>query len=516
MICKHCGVTDVTDLQGDMGSISCSNGSACESCLELANTIAGLQIKRSEVKRKINRIHSPFIRILPPEIIARISESAITDFPGNLPDVLVLLSSVCSDWRKTIVETPHFWSSIKIDLPPISQKPNVASRALLRLTTFIDKWLSRAGQHPLNISLRYGHQDEIPTDPLALERYRPIFKILNQYSSRYHTLNIFIPPAFLPFFQPDSLPLLEHLNIVSSIPNPHSVIPHQINPDHVVTFPSTPCLNTVEIRPFPNPQVAMFASPNIGIQWNNVTHVTAETISTSNCFALLRLNPQLVHCTLHKVVDYGEYHLRVDSPIVSQLTYLSLHHKSDRPHGVLDNIKLPSLKTLVLFNVTIDPVIAFIERSGCSLHTLSLLNWQIRKTDKLIPLLQFLSPTLTRLSISRLPSPMRGTRNYLNLLIQIYTSQSEVTVVGNDFLPHLEIFEYREEYPSTLESSMLLKLPPPSPSRISSFAKPADSTAAISLRSGYISKATLNKKYIPRELSPMIQRLREVGILTYT
>ena len=110
---------------------------------------------------------------------------------------------------------------------------------------------------------------------------------------------------------------------------------------------------------------------------------------------------------------------------------------------------------------------------------------------------------------------MRGTRNYLNLLIQIYTSQSEVTVVGNDFLPHLEIFEYREESPSTLESSMLLNLPPPSPSRISNYAKPADSTA-ISLRSGYISKATLNKKYIPRELSPMIQRLREVGILTYT
>ena len=520
MICKHCGLTVTVDnLKGDEGSISCSNSSACKSCSELANAIAGLELERSKLKRNINRIHSPFIRMLPPEIIARISQSAITDFPGSLPDVL-LLSSVCSDWRETVVETPYFWSSIKIELPPLSR---TASSTLLRLATFVDEWLSRSGQLPLNISLCCGNQDETltippyygpsyrdgsetPTDPLTLEQYRPIFKILNQYSSRYHSLNIFIPQTLLPFLQPDSLPLLEHLNIASSVHHPLSVNPYRIDPDHVITFPSTPRLNTVGFRPFPNSRAHMFASPNIGIQWNTVTHVSAVTITAGNCLALLRLAPQLVHCTIHKFVDDGE-HRHLEPPIVSQLTYFSLHHQSDRPHRVLDNIKLPSLETLVLFNVTIDPVIAFIERSTCSLHTLSLLNWQIRKTDKLIPLLEFLSPSLKRLSISRLPSPMRGTRNYLSLLIQIYTSQSEV--VGNDFLPHLEIFEYREESPSTLESSVLSNLP----SRTS--AKP-NASAAISLRSGYISKATIINKHIPREISPMIRRLEEVGIITYT
>ena len=496
MICEHCGVT-VDELQGVEVSISdsSSDSSTCKSCLELANALSRLEIKRSKLIQKINRIHSPFIRIIPPEIIARISEFANTDFTivGSLPDPL-LLSSVCSDWRKTVVETPDLWSSIKIDLPSISQTSDIASSTLPRLATLIDEWLSRSGHLPLNISLCYDHHasDQTPTDPLPLEAYRPIFKILNQYSSRWHNLNISITPNLLSFLQPDSLPLLEQLHFTS-----------EYHLHHLITFPPTPRLTTVDIQRFMNSSFPM--PPNIGIQWDTVTHVSAGSISSRNCFALLRLNPQLVHCTFHNVFDDIEDHVP-ELPITSQLTYLSLHLKSDHHYRVLLKIifKLPSLKTLVLFNVIIDPVIAFLERSACSLHTLSLMNWHIHKTDKLIPLLQFLSPCLRRLAISRPPSPMRVTRNYLSLLAQIYTSQSEV--VRNDFLPHLEIFEYREESPSTLESSMLLNLP----SR--NYPK-STVTATISLRSAYIS---INcNDYIPQDISPIMKLLEENGTLTY-
>ena len=474
--------------------ISCPNSSACKSCMELENheyAIARLKMKQCKLKRNINRSHSPFIRLIPPEIIAKISEFANTDFTiiGSLPDAL-LLSSVCSDWRRTVAETPQLWSSIKIDLP-LSQNSDIARSTLPRLATFIDEWLSRSGQLPLNISLCYGRDEETPLDFLTLKKYRRIFKILNQYSSRWRSLNISVPPTLLPFFQPDSLPLLEQLHITY---NPEAY--------YLIAFPPTPCLNTVKIQPFTNPEFLI--SPEIGIQWHTVTHVSLESITSRDFFALLRQNPQLVHCTFHKVVDKIEDYLH-EPPIFCQLTYLSLHHQSDHPYRVLNILNLPSLETLVLFNVTIDPVIALIERSACSLHTLSLMNWQIRKTDKLIPLLEFLSPSLKRLAISRLPSPMRGTRNYLSLLIQIYTSQSEV--VENDFLPHLEIFEYREESPSTLESSMLFNLP----SR--NYPKP---NTPISLRSAYISRVSIINKYIPRDISPILQRLREDGILTFT
>jgi hypothetical protein len=356
----------------------------------------------------------------------------------------------------------------------------MASSILLYLAIFIDEWLVRSGQLPLSISLSDGYHDESPT--AHLEDYRPIFKILNQNSSRWHSLDISIHPTLLPFLQPDCLPLLEQLHITFK-PDAH----------HAIAFPPTPRLNTVKIRAFKIPEFLI--SSGIGIQWDTVTHVSLNAITSRNCFALLRLNPHLVHCTFHNVYDDDEDHLP-GSPIHSSLTYLSLQPRQHDSSQILDNIKLPCLETLVLMNVIVDPVIAFLKRSACSLQTLSLLDWNSRKPDKLIPLLQFLSPSLTTLAISRNPSPMRATRNYLSLLAQIYTSQSEV--VGNDFLPHLEIFDYREESRPTLESSMLLNS--------ASWNHPKVTTS-ISLRSVYISRARIH--------SPILQRLQEDGILTY-
>ena len=494
MICNHCDVT-VGDLQLEdlEGSISCSTCTSCAAELEnQKNAIDRLKTMHSEFKRNINRSQSLFIRIIPPEIIARISEFAITNFRiiGSVPDV-ILLSSVCSDWRRTVFGTPELWSSIKIDLPSISQTYDMASSTLPRLAIFINEWLSRSGQLPLNISLCYGHHDKKIHDPLVLGEYRPIFKILDKYSSRWHNFYISIPTVFLPLLQPCRLPLLEQLHITYKSYG-------RLNLDHVLTFPPTPCLNTVKIQPFLR---------YIGIQWDTVhklTHLSLESITSRDCFVLLRQNPLLVHCTFHRVVD--KFEDRLKSPIVSSLTYLSLHLRRERDTSrIFENIKLPCLETLVLSNVTIGPVIAFLKRSACSLHTLSLPNWQVR-THKLIQLLQFLSPTLKRLAISRNPSPIRETKNYLSLLTRIYTSQSEV--VENDFLPHLEIFEYREESPLTLELSMSMLSNLPS----RNYPKPATS---ISLRSACISASAVEKE-VPGDISIILQRLEEGGILSYT
>ena len=175
MICKPCNVT-VDDLQSVDGSISCS----CKSCVEFANhesAMTRLKLKRCKLKRNINRSHSPFIHMIPPEIIATISEFAITDFTiiGSLPDA-ILLSSDCSDWRRTVIGTPQLWSSIKIDLPyMLSQTIDMAS-SMPCLATFIDEWLSHSGQLPLNISLCYDHYYESPLGPLTLVPNFPDFK----------------------------------------------------------------------------------------------------------------------------------------------------------------------------------------------------------------------------------------------------------------------------------------------------------------------------------------------------
>ena len=511
MIYKHCGVT-INDLSLVKSSISCSDSSPCKSCVEvenLENAIARLEMKQYELKRIINRVHCPFIRLIPPEIIARISGFAITGFTiiGSLPDA-ILLSSVCSDWRRAVVGTPELWSSIKIDLPSTSQTPEMASNTLPRLATFIDEWLSRSGQLPLNISLFYGHHgkissdgdhDENPSDPLTLEQYRPIFNILDQYSSRWRSLNIFIPPTLLQFLQrPDCLPMLEQLHIGSSMNDPC----------HIISFPRAPCLTTVEIQQFTTFKSPI--SPYIGIHWDTVTHLSMKSISRDSVFEILLLNPQLVHITLRKICsdDSTEINPFLESPIVSSLTYLSLHHNIDASQ-ILDCISLPCLETLVFENITTDsdPVISFLERSACSLHTLALRNWDDKKTDKFFPLLQFLSPSLRRLAISRKPSTIIGTKNHLSLLTRVYKSQSEA--VGNGFLPHLEFFEYREESsPKSPGPSMLSNLP------LASWDY-TNLATSIPLRSVYISIAsTIDMNIIPQNISIILQRLKEDGILT--
>ena len=531
-ICKHCSVqVTVDDPQGVKSSVSCSsNSSPCKSCLELEdleNAIVKLKMEQYELKRNINVINSPFIRLIPPEIIAKISGFAITDFTirGRLSDG-ILLSSVCSDWRRAVVGTPELWSSIKIDLPSISQTSDsemAGSNTLPRLATFIDEWLSRSGQLPLNITLSYGYHDwDDISDPLTeeqyQEQYRPIFKILDQCSSRWRSLNIFIPPTLLQLLQrPVRLPMLEQLRIASCMTDPNPII----------YFPPAPYLTTVEIRQFKNYKLPI--SPFIGIHWNTVTHFSIQSISRDTLLEILNKNPQLVQCTLRKVCT------RIGpAPIVSSdsLTYLSIHHNSG-PSQVLDFITLPCLETLVLGNVTStnsNPIISFLKRSACSLHTLSLLNCHDSKTNKYLPLLHFLSPSLKRLAISRNMSTIIGTQGYLSLLSRIYASQFESLLtriytsqveeslptrvytspfeapVGDGFLPHLEIFEYREASSSTLEIPMLPNLP--------SRNHPKKATS-IPLHSVYISLDSISDMNVPHDISLTLRRLKEERILTY-
>ena len=493
-------------------SISCSKSSPCKSCVELENlenALAKQRMKQYELKRNINRIHSPFIRVIPPEIIAKISGFAITNFAitNSLPDA-ILLSSICSDWRRAVVETPELWSSVKINLPAIplqtSEMATSSTLRLPRLATFIDKWLSRSGQLPLNISLCYNNYhdwDDIASDPLTQEQYRPIFKILDQYSSRWRRLNIFVPSTLLQLLQrPERLPKLERLHIASCMSD-------SADPSHIINFPRAPCLTTVEIQQYKSYKLP--TSPFIGIHWDTVTHLSVTVISKDTLLMVLRKNPQLVHCTFRKVCSGSTSRIN-PSPIVSSLTYLSIHHFSG-PSQILDCITLPCLETLVLGNVTStnsNPIISFLKRSVCSLHTLSLLNCHDKKIDKYLPLLQFLSPTLTRLAISRDMSTTIGTQGFLSLLTQIYTSPNEA--VGDDFLsfPHLEIFEYREASSSTLDISVLSNLP----SR-NCYPKPA--TTSIPLRLVYISRDSISDTRIPNRISDILQRLEEDGILIY-
>ena len=102
MICRSCSAVD---LESDLSnllvqdvesrcSILGSNSSPCNECKELDNLdkfIARMEKKQFELKRNINRVHSPFIRMILSEIIAKISGLTIANFEQSWADFYPVL-----------------------------------------------------------------------------------------------------------------------------------------------------------------------------------------------------------------------------------------------------------------------------------------------------------------------------------------------------------------------------------------------------------------------------------------
>lgn len=137
----------------------------------------------------------------------------------------------------------------------------------LRLAAFIDEWLGRSGQLPLHISIISG--DETP-NLMTLEKFRVIFKILNDYLSRWNSFIISYTPFILSCLQPDRLPFLEQLNIE---------LPYRMpNAEYTLIFPPSPRLKAVGILGDKLPPLH-----DIGIQWDNVAHLSTIALSFCAC-----------------------------------------------------------------------------------------------------------------------------------------------------------------------------------------------------------------------------------------
>ena len=321
---------------------------------------------------------------------------------------------------------------------------------------------------------------------MTLDKFRIIFKILDDYSSRWHSLSISYTPIILSCLQPDRIPFLQQLNIE---------LPYRMpNPEYALIFPPSPRLRSVGILGNKLPPLH-----DIGIRWDNVRYLSGVWLTARDCFEFLRLLPKLLHCKFHKI-NLDTNNPLLESPVLSPLTHLSLSCYPMSPGPFLDNIELPSLGTLVLFHVvSIDPLMAFLERSSCSLHTLSLQHSNIGNVDILTRLLQFLSPSLTNLVIF----PTLPNVEYLSVLTKTYTSQN--AVVGDDFLPHLEIFGYRfSDAPDLAASFELPTLRTRNPKSI---------TTPIPLRSAYIDVGRVIHEPISQDILSILQRINEDGIL---
>jgi hypothetical protein len=127
----------------------------CDLRDELAEVDALLErltLKRYRLLRKINQLHSPIVRQLPPDVTSTIFEFCLPNFADNqlfpyikddLFNIPLSLGAICSYWREISWSTPSLWSSLVVSVP----------RRRHMATGIAQEWLARSGHLPLSIRI---------------------------------------------------------------------------------------------------------------------------------------------------------------------------------------------------------------------------------------------------------------------------------------------------------------------------------------------------------------------------
>ena len=419
-----------------------------------------------------NWLHSPILRYLPPEIISVV-------FTLTLPDVSFfryfltkndsrskkdwtttpfILGAVCKDWREITWTTPVLWSSIIVHLT----KYTIKTRSSL-----VRDWLSRSGQLPLSICISFGPMQRLSRE--VTEETISLAEIINQYSARWYHFDLSSPAHVARYFRAKELhaPILESFRLDSGDPNIHFVTCPRVQKVHLM-----------------NGRYNSFS-------WNNVTHISVESMFLEDCLRILRNAPLLVHAEL-KHVHWAK--LPPSGRIITPLKSLKV--------GGMDHFSLflhitcPALDELILdwrtsFQFIEDFIVPFLAGSS-QLRCLTILHHT--RDSRFIDILRAV-PSLTKLVLLSPLIPGVVAENILNILGIILSSQSNSSQPS--FLPNLETFDYQGPF----GYDPIYSLPP------------ARNAAQSPLR--FVKFDFYSLVHIPEDAIPLFLRLVERGVMVH-
>jgi hypothetical protein len=376
------------------------------------------RLKIIDLKRNINQSHSPIIRQLSPDVTSIIFEFCLPDFgdhqlsPTTEEDHSIPLSlgAICSYWRDIAWSTPCLWSSLVL---------RVTSNHDSHIAGMAQEWLARSGQLPLSIRI-FSELDKS-------EAVSTLANIINQYSTRWSDLDLFIPDRYYQHFHAtdDHAPILKSVRFhCSDNPRP--------NAKFQLTCPrlERASLSCVQLD-------------GINIHWDGLTHLTLHSIPIVDSFLILRETPRLVFC---KVSGSSSPHEEpsIGAPVLTSMRSLQLI--TSFPEIFLNKLIAPQLEEFGLpnyFNLSVKVITSFLRRSACSLRSFSVILPPY--FEDFMNLLQSM-PSLSILLITTtnyyryFPPEYYEPRNLLQLVAKVLYSQS--TSLQQGFLPNLKILEY--------------------------------------------------------------------------
>ena len=394
-----------------------------EELAELDALLERLTLKRYDLKRKINRFHSPIVRQLPPDVMSIVFEFYLPDI-ADYQNLLfswyriftpLSLGAICSYWRDIAWSTPSLWSSLMVRDPSDDNMHIV--------TGIAQEWLARSGGLPLSIRI---------ISTFYNKTVKALIGIINQYSTRWSDLDLDIPDFYFQYFHATD----NHAPILKSIRFQRSTSEREVN------FQLTcPRLERATFIHFP--------LDGTNMQWDNLTHLTLCSMSVIDSFLILRRTPRLAFCRISNFCSYDSPEGQM-IPVLTSLKSLLLPDCTPPVEYFLDNLIAPHLEefNLPIYYILRNEVLtSFLRRSACSLRSLSMIfSVYPPYFEAFMNLLQSM-PSLTTLSIPSITTVTGATdpeechpRNILQLVAKVLSSQS--TSLQQGFLPNLKILEY--------------------------------------------------------------------------
>ena len=242
--------------------------------------LTGLMVKVDELRSKRDALvhyttrHSALIapiRRLPPEVMSEIflhCMAPVDPFdPRESPRLdksPLLVSQLCSRWRKIALSTPRLWTSFALTIQPKYLKDDV----LLAKT-----WLGRSGTCPLSIALgsrgNYSRSMQSLTDVFLL------------HCERWYDIQLSLP-----------IPVIRTLSTAKNrLPMLHSIFIGGEWEEDIDVFECAPQLRRVTLE-------VHGLSCKVKLPWNQLQYCSMISYNIDRCLEVLHLTSELEECVL--------------------------------------------------------------------------------------------------------------------------------------------------------------------------------------------------------------------------
>ncbi|KAJ7926307.1 hypothetical protein B0H13DRAFT_2653879 [Mycena leptocephala] len=289
-----------------------------EELLETIDEIARLQVSLDRMVRKRDSLqgfvdsHLALVsgaRRLPHDILGEIFTTSLPEndyAPMDSAESPLLISHICSGWRRLALSMPLLWASLRIEYSSSAMKEGVKS------------WLARSGTLPLSIRSSLGRKSVLRTLIKSAHRWEHIR--FDFSSSHFKPLRV---------LSPDDLPLLKTVIIDGGSGD-------EVDPSFL-SFLGAPSIRALSLRSsyFEPQELALCAT---------LSHLSLRDLSSPDALAVLGQCLNIETCTLH--IDDED--IRRPNPIhlqrLRRLCIVDNNYASNT--RLFNHIALPNLESL--------------------------------------------------------------------------------------------------------------------------------------------------------------------------